>query len=198
LARQFVAHGIDPLVLLVGADGRAGHRPHPLPTQARLQDWVLVSVSVRRAGLYVSLTRQCAFRPLTASERVDYQRVSQLAAELFGLSAPHTPLSRLFDHAVERLAAWGIDDGFPRHHLGGVSGYAPREIFLRPQEHRPLAAGQVVAYNPAIGPWKSEDTALVTASGARLLTVGQRWPQLEFSGADGPSISRPDILVCVP
>lgn len=79
------------------------------------------------------------------------------------------------------------------YHQGGLTGYAGREVFAMPTEGYRLQADQALAWNPSITRVKSEDTVLITAVGAEILTVGD-WPTSEISS--GPNeLVRPSILV---
>ncbi len=57
-----------------------------------------------------------------------------------------------------------------------------------------LTAGNLVAYNPSFEWWKSEDTAVITPDGIRLLTLSPHWPILTFE-IGGTIVQRPAILM---
>ena len=71
----------------------------------------------------------------------------------------------------------------------GLTGYKGREVFAVPGEPTPIPGSAAVAWNPSItGGAKSEDTALVSANGAEVVT---RTPGLTELSVDG--FARPGI-----
>lgn len=191
LAQQLLAIGIEPMVLLVAADDRTMLRPHPLPTHLPIWRLAMIAVCVRRGGLYVSLTRYITFCPLSDTEAATYQDVSELFTLLQRESRPGVRLRELWKRLTEAYTARDMPHGWERHHQGGISGYAPREVLLAPDASHTACLNSVVAYNPSHGLWKSEDTGIITATGVKLITQSQTWPTVRT--ADG--FDRPGVLV---
>lgn len=194
LSEGLLGSGIEPMVLLVGGDARAEQRPHPLPTPLPIQRMALVAVSVRRRGLFVSVTRYVSFERLTPQERHCFRNVSAIAASLLAASIPGASFAELWTHVIQEYERLGMTNGWQRHHQGGLTGYMPRELLLLPGATYTLAPGNAIAYNPSFGPWKSEDTAIVTADGPEIITLSNRWPTIPFEFM-GKTVKRPDILV---
>ena len=194
ISAELIRTSLEPVVVLVGADARAETRPHPLPTTAILNKFATISVSARGNGLVVSSTRQIAFGEVSSSVLMDFQRVSRIAAMLFAMSRPTTTFANLWNRLVEEYSLLKHDEEWMRHHQGGLAGYLPRESLLLPGSPVTLTPGNVVAFNPTIGPWKSEDTAIVTDSGVELVTQSEHYPGF-YVEVDGISIWRPSVLL---
>ena len=112
---------------------------------------------------------------------------------MIAASVPGASLRDVLLAASDRYDAEGFPGEWELHHQGGLTGYAGREIFATPAETYRLQSDQALAWNPSITRVKSEDTVLITADGAQILTAGD-WPTNEI--ATGPSeLSRPSILV---
>ncbi|MFM7678283.1 MAG: hypothetical protein ACKO83_05485, partial [Roseiflexaceae bacterium] len=78
-------------------------------------------------------------------------------------------------------------------HQGGVTAYENREIQARPDSTHVIAVGQAFAWNQSIKGTKSEDTMLITATGAQALSHTGDWPTIQVEIA-GKSYLRPAIL----
>ncbi|WP_152042086.1 M24 family metallopeptidase [Salinigranum salinum] len=192
------ARGIESPVALVGGADRAGKYRHYTPTEARLGDYALVSVTAQRGGLYASLTRTVAFDPPgwlperhTAAARIETSALAatQVAATRAGRAG------NVFADVQEAYASVGWDGEWRNHHQGGAAGYAGREWIATPDSgprvHEPMA----YAWNPTVQGAKSEDTSLVTADGFETLTTTGEWPTVEVEDVWGTvSQERHDVL----
>src|SRR5204863_89406 len=78
---------------------------------------------------------------------------------------------------VEQYAREGYPGEQERHHQGGLTGYAGREIFATARADHALSENQALAWNPSITGTKSEDTVLVRDGFAEILTRTGAWPE---------------------
>jgi Xaa-Pro aminopeptidase len=199
LRGRLAEHGVDTPVVLVGGDRRAQAYRHPVPTDERVGDYAIVSVTARRAGLYASCTRTVAFEPPAwlqnhheAAARVE---VSALAAtQRVGIDGGTA--GDVFDAIQEAYAAVGHDGEWKHHHQGGAAGYAGREWIAEPGHDADVRLPMAYAWNPTVSGAKSEDTIHVTTSGFETLTTSDDWPTRAASAVDdSTTVARPAILV---
>ncbi len=191
LASELMADQMDPIVLMVGGEDRAGRHRHPLPTDRAVGRRAMLVCCARRSGLVASVTRIVSFDPLTGEQDDSYRRL--LAVEQAFLDATQAG-ARLGDAFATGAAAYelhGFDaDEWHRHHQGGLSGFQPREFPANHGTDLTLTDGMVVAWNPSAAGLKVEDTGVVAASGPELLVHDPAWPSLEVGGR-----SRPRVLI---
>jgi Xaa-Pro aminopeptidase len=190
LAGPLVARGFTTPVVLVGGERRAPVHRHPLPTRERLGRFALLAVTAERDGLYVSLTRLVSFgRSPQELERV-VRAAAEVDAAVLAASRPGATLGELFDVLARSYAEQGFPEEWRHHHQGGLTGYRGREVFAVPDDPTPLPEACAVAWNPSVtGGGKSEDTALVTAAGAEVITRTADLPELETAaGLPRPAI----------
>ncbi len=193
MAASLLTSELDPVVLMVAADGRDRRHRHPLPTGRRGESSFLLVCCGRRHGLVASVTRQVLFRGTgpDPGERADRQH-ALLRVERAFLDAS-TPGTRLGDVVAEGTAAYAgqgfASDEWTRHHQGGLSGWLPREFPAHVGSDLNLTTGMVVAWNPSGDGVKVEDTCLVTSDGVRPLGRDPEWPTVEVGGR-----LRPDLL----
>ncbi len=179
LRARLAERGIAAPVVLVGGGERAQQFRHYTPTSAALGDYALLSVTARREGLHASCTRTISFDAPSwlagrtrAAMRVEATAIAatRAAGQEGGTAGDvFTAIQRAYD-AVGWAGEWR------NHHQGGPAGYAGREWLATPGSERRVAVPQGYAWNPTIQGAKSEDTYLVSADGADLLTTTGDWP----------------------
>jgi Xaa-Pro aminopeptidase len=191
LGSACLGRGLSTPVLLAGGEGRQERHRHPIPTAAPLGAHALLAVTAEREGLHVSITRLVSFGepPDELVSRV--RAAAEVDAAMLRASRPGTPVNEILRVAADTYERLGFPDEWRRHHQGGITGYAGREIFATPGDETPLPQSGAVAWNPSVtGGGKSEDTALVTESGVEIVTRTPELPELPFDG-----ITRPGILI---
>ena len=181
------------LVNLVGADGRIDRYRHPLPTTHRVERVLLVALTGRRHGLHASLTRIVAFGPPDGERAARHRAVARVDARLLLESRPGAALADVLAAGIQQYEVEGFAGEWRLHHQGGLTGYAGREVFATPSAGHRMEAAQAVAWNPSITGTKSEDTALVTDNGPRLLTRSASWPRVTVELPQGV-VDRPVVL----
>lgn len=194
VAAECVHRDIVPLVVLVGADDRIARYRHPLPTSTRVRRTLLVALTGRRHGLHASLTRMVHFGRLDVDLAARHEAVLRADARVNLESRPGRMLSDIFGDLAEQYGADGFANEWQRHHQGGPTGYAGREVFATEGTRQRLGAWQAVAWNPSITRVKSEDTVLVTPDGPEVLTETGRWPQRLVQLPVG-TLQRPALLL---
>lgn len=183
IARRLIRRGFHPPVLLVAGEERQRIHRHPLPTRAALGRHALLAFTAERDGLHVSMTRIASFGPPPAELSALVAAVAEVDVAMLAASRPGTSTGAILDVAAGAYAAQGFPEEWRRHHQGGITGYAGREVFAIPGEATKLAERCAVAWNPSItGGAKSEDTALVTADGVEVITRTPDLPELDIAG----------------
>lgn len=198
LRGRLAASGVDTPVTLVGGADRARRYRHYTPTRAKLGDYVLVSVTARRGGLYASCTRTVAFDPPTwladrhdAASRVEATALA--ATRQVGREGGTS--GDVFDAIQDAYGAVGHAEEWRAHHQGGAAGFDGREWIATPTGEEPVRLPMGYAWNPTVQGAKSEDTALVTEAGVEVLTRTGEWPErtVDAVGSD-TTLRRPTIL----
>lgn len=192
LSAELLAAELEPVVLMVAADGRDRRHRHPLPTTRRGEESFLLVCCARRHGLIASVTRAVLF----SAARHDQVERSERYAALLRVERAYLdasrPGARLGDIVSAGIAAYAENgfaaDEWTRHHQGGLSGWLPREFPAHPGSDDILAEGQVVAWNPSGDGGKVEDTSLVAATGVRPLGTDPDWPSVEVGGRRRPGL----------
>lgn len=179
--------GIDPVVLLVAGAGRLPVHRHPLPTGAPLGDLAMLVACGRRGGLVVSLTRFVGTPTPELADRFDRLRHVDAAVNL--ATRPGRRTGEVFRDLQAAYLAYGFDDlEWTRHHQGGPTGYASRELLATADTPDLVVDRQLFAWNPSAVGVKCEDTVLTGPDGVRVLTVDPQWPVQEVGGLARPLV----------
>jgi len=194
LAGEAESRGVQATVNLIAVDERVSNYRHPLPTDKKLEHYVMIVLCGRRWGLVCSLTRLVHFGQLPDELSHKKDAVAHVDAAMIAATRPGRTLGQIFEDAQNAYAEVGYADEWQWHHQGGPAGYEPREYIAIPGSTDKVTVGQVYAWNPSITGCKSEDSVLVGADGFEVLTAIPSWPTIKVELAD-QTIERPDILV---
>lgn len=164
------------IVVLVGSDERLRRYRHPVATDTRWRNVVMVVVCAERDGLVVALSRIVCAGPVPE----DLASRTRVAASVFGRlleeSRPGVTAARLFAGAAEAYEAAGYPGEEHRHHQGGAIGYRSREWVAHPRSPERVQPRQAFAWNPSVPGAKVEDTALVLGDDLEIITTTPNWP----------------------
>lgn len=189
LAGRAEARGFSAPVVLVGGEARQGVHRHPLPTAAALGRHALLAVTLEREGLHVSVTRIVSFGEPPRELEKAVRASAEVDATVLAASRPGRTLGELFAVVARAYEEQGWPDEWRRHHQGGLTGYAGREVFAVPGEATRLPGSCAVAWNPSVtGGGKSEDTAVVDEAGIEVVTRTPDLGELETGTVPRPAI----------
>jgi Xaa-Pro aminopeptidase len=194
LAGEAERLGVQVIVNLIAVDERIFNFRHPLPTDKKLNHYIMIVMCGRRWGLVCSLTRLIYFGELPVELRHKEQAVAKVDATLIAATRPGSTLGQIFSIAQEAYADAGYADEWQLHHQGGPAGYEPREYIATPGSNDTVVTGQVYAWNPSITGYKSEDSVLINAGGFEILSTIPAWPTIKVEMV-GQIIERPGILI---
>jgi antitoxin VapB len=192
LSAELLAAELEPVVLMVAADGRDRRHRHPLPTAVRGESSFLLVCCARRHGLIASVTRAVLFSgaghdKVERAER--YMALLRVEQTYLDASRPGARLGDIVSAGMAAYAVQGFDaNEWTRHHQGGLSGWMPREFPAHAGSDDVLTEGHVVAWNPSGDGVKVEDTTLVTAEGVRPLVTDPEWPVVKVGGRRRPGL----------
>lgn len=193
LAKHTIGGGGQVGVILVASDQRISQFRHPLPTEKRVQRYVMLVLSASVGGLHAAVTRLVYFGTLPPDLDAKARAVAEIDARLILTTQAGRTLGDQFSCAEEAYSEAGYPTAIQEHHQGGRIGYLSREVLARPGDPTQIEVDQAFAWNPSLAGVKSEDTILLTSSGPEVLTSWPEWPSTPFSFA-GRSVSRPAIL----
>jgi antitoxin VapB len=162
--------GLVATVLLAATHERIGMHRHALPHGATIERRVMLVASAQRGGLYANLTRIEHFEEpdpeIALRQAASDEILSRMREEA---TRPGRTLADAFADCRRYYAEAGFLDEWRLHHQGGLTGYASREVIATPYTDVPIEVGQAFSWNPSVTGAKSEETFVLTESGAEVV-----------------------------
>jgi Xaa-Pro dipeptidase len=193
LCKELWKDRIDPVTLMSAADDRISQFRHPIPTEKKIENYLMVSVNARKWGLIVSLTRFVHFGKLPEELRRKYEATVFIDCTMMAHTRPGIPAREVLQKGIEAYKEKGYPEEWKFHHQGGPIGYTGRDYRVNFKTPDVIQENQAFTWNPSITGTKSEDTILATSKGLEMITHPILYPTLSLSVA-GISFLRPDVL----
>ena len=193
LCRELWKDRIDPMGMMSAADERISRFRHPIPTEKKVEKFLMVSVNARKGGLIVCLTRFVHFGQVPQELREKYEANVFIDCAFMAASRPGVPAREVLRKGIEAYGAKGYPEEWKLHHQGGSIGYSPRDYRVNFETPDIIQENQAFTWNPSITGTKSEDTILVASRGVELITKPVLYPTLAWE-AEGSTFVRPNIL----
>jgi Xaa-Pro aminopeptidase len=184
---------IDPITLMSAADDRIFNFRHPIPTERRVEKYLMVSVNARKWGLIVSLTRFIHFGKLPQGLREKYEANVFIDCTFMAHTRPGVPVKEVLQKGVDAYKEKGYPEEWRLHHQGGSIGYTGRDYRANFKTPDLIQENQAFTWNPSITGTKSEDTILATSKGPEMITRPILYPTLSLK-VGNISFTRPAIL----
>jgi Xaa-Pro dipeptidase len=189
-----VAHGIRPIVLLVGADDRIARYRHPVATSRVWRGRLLVACCAERDGLVVALSRMVSATPVNGDLGARTRATAGVFAALLDATRTNATGTQLFQAAAAAYDRAGFPGEERLHHQGGAIGYRAREWVAHPASQDVVRPPQAFAWNPSITGTKVEDTCLVHGDDRiEVITTSPEWPAVVHE-IRGTSVRVPAVL----
>jgi Xaa-Pro aminopeptidase len=185
---------IDPITLMAAADDRVFKFRHPIPTERKIEKYLMVSVNARKWGLIVSLTRFVHFGRLPRELKKKYEANVSIDCTFMAHTRPGVPVKEVLQKGIDAYRERGYPEEWELHHQGGSIGYTGRDYRVSFKTPDLVQVNQAFTWNPSIAGTKSEDTILATPEGPEMITKPMLYPTLSVTVA-GISFKRPAILV---
>jgi Xaa-Pro aminopeptidase len=193
LCKELWKDRIDPVTLMSAADDRISNFRHPIPTEKRIERFLMVSVNARKWGLIVSLTRFVHFGKMPEELRKKYEANVFIDCTLMAHTHSGIPAREVLQKGIDAYREKGYPEEWKLHHQGGSIGYTGRDYRVHFKSPDIIQENQPFTWNPSITGTKSEDTILATSKGPEMITYPILYPALSLN-AGGISFSRPAIL----
>ena len=194
LGHRLLKRSVSPVQLYVAADDRAAQFRHPVFKDNPIRKRCLVSVFGRRHGLCAGATRIVSFDKPPAALVEQFNLAAMLDATYIYFSNPNELLAEVFRRALRIYEKFGSPHEWILCDQGGVVGYSPHEVLVRPESPFRLRENMALSWNPTIGAARSQDTVIIDDQGFEVVTSVLRWPTTTVC-IKGQSIDRPAILV---
>lgn len=185
IKKKCVEQQINPDCVLVGSDERLIRYRHPMPTEKKIEQSLMVVLGGEKYGLNISMTRMVQFGTIPAETAWKYRKVQEIFAAMQFLLKDGLGSSDYFKQVIALYEKNGYGEKWKLHHQGGVTGYGCREEIMSPKSRSVIKFGQAFALNPTITGVKCEETTLFKPSGIEIFTRTNRWPIRQVETPEG-------------
>jgi Xaa-Pro aminopeptidase len=193
LCKELWKDRIDPITLMSAADDRVSKFRHSIPTERKIEKYLMVSVNARKWGLIVSLTRFVYFGRLPKELKEKYKATVFIDCTFMAHTRPGIPVRDVLKKGIDAYQEKGYPDEWKLHHQGGSIGYTGRDYRASFKTPDLVQENQAFTWNPSITGTKSEDTILATSKGPEMITYPILYPTLKLKVGNIP-FTRPLIL----
>jgi Xaa-Pro aminopeptidase len=193
LCKEIWKDRIDPITLMAAADDRVSKFRHPIPTERKIEKYLMVSVNARKWGLIVSLTRFVHFGRLPRELKKKYEASVFIDCTMMAHTRPGVPAKEVFQKAINAYHEKEYPEEWKLHHQGGSIGYTGRDYRTHLKTPDVIQENQAFTWNPSITGTKSEDTILATSRGPEMITYPILYPTVSIT-VEGTRFTRPVIL----
>lgn len=194
IAAELWKDRIDPTAFMVAADERAFSYRHPIPTEKKIEKYVMICVNARYKGLITTVTRLVHFGAPPAALLRQMEDNVEIECRMIAATTPGSPAAEAFQTAVRAYRDLGYGDEWKKHHQGGAMGYYPRDSRVTAETKDCVEENQAYCWNPSISGTKSEDGFIATSTGPIFITRPLRYPRVE-KVIDGITFAKAGVLV---
>jgi antitoxin VapB len=191
---RYLENNFEGMFMFVGADERIEKYRHPVPSDKKIQDAVLLAPTGVKHGLATLSTRMVYFKQPPPEIRERFESVAAMQATMIRETRPGVRHNDLLQTIFRMYREFGHEGEMYNHFHGGPTNY--RGSFPAPMQD-PAATVQVnssFAYYLTLTGVKSEDLLLVKDHGTSIASLDPDWPTLSIRSGE-ETISIPDILV---
>ncbi len=172
------AKNIRSVVTLVAADERLKKFRHPIPTEKRWEELLMIVVCAKRKGLIASLSRIVCAGNIPDELKNRTESCARVNAKLWAATKLNQTGAELFKVAANAYAAENFAGEENLHHQGGAAGYKTRDWTAHPRSAESVKINQAFAWNPSITGTKCEETIIVRENEIELLTATPNFPKI--------------------
>jgi Xaa-Pro aminopeptidase len=193
LGARMWENGLEPVLFLVASDDRIYKYRHPIPTEKKLEKYLMVSCNARYKGLVTKITRMLHFGKIPAELQEQYNKTAAIENAMAAVTKPGVDDIVPFNLAKKMYADFGYPDMWKVHHQGGPQSYTNGFYLITDDTHNIIQLNQCYGYNPSITGTKTEDGFIVTEEGPLFITFPVSYPVIQ-ENIDGVDYLRPGIL----
>jgi hypothetical protein len=194
LSHRLMHRGVQPLHIGVAADGRSRLYRRQGYTGSTIDQYAVVTATVRKYGLHVTASRSVCFGEVPEELKLEQNAVCRVSASYLASTWPDAVPREVLLAGRRIYMLSQFEHEWVLSPQGHVTGRLPVEMMFTAQTADLLEAGWPVTWIATAGAACSCDTYLVTDKGPKPITPTEIWP-LKRIRIQGAECIRPDILV---
>lgn len=193
VSHRLLHRGAFPVSITVLGDGRSHLYRQAGFTALTVDQYCVVSATVRKFGLCATAARTVCFGKPDPMLQKEHDVATRVSATYLASSWPDAIASEILNLGARVYEMGGMEHEWRTGPQGYVTGRHPVELAFRPARQDLLQEGWGLVWQATAGAAQSIDTFLVTDAGPQLATPADAWP-LKKIRIQGNEFHRPDIL----
>ena len=192
LKKESAENDIDLPVCLIGSDEKIPMYRHPLPTEKKIKNIILLAPAFRKWGIFAPVSRMIYFgKMLEEKIKTKYDAVCTIEASVFSMCKPGTKFSDILIKQKSLYAQLGFPQEWKNHFQGGITGYFPNDPSKCLDKDAKILKNQTFNWYITITGVKVEE---VFSSTGGLLSSRGLWPVKNYE-VEGESFYLPQIMI---
>lgn len=193
MTRLLWKDGIGQVGYQAAADDRAYRFRHAIPTEQKIENYVMLNVMSRKWGLNITITRTMHFGEAPEKLKKQYRDNVHIECGMIAATRPGAVTGDIFRKTCDLYEDLGYPGEWKLHHQGGAMGYDIRDTIVTQTSTEKVQENQCFCWNPSISGTKSEDGFIAHKQGFSFITKPIVFPTLKIQ-AEGVDFIRPAIL----
>ncbi len=193
LTKRLWRNNIDQVGFQAASDERAYMYRHAIPTERKIEKYLMLNVMSRKWGLITTITRIVHFGKIPEELMKQYKDNVFIECAMINATKPGKVTGDIFKEARDLYEKLGYSGEWELHHQGGAMGYEVRDFICNENSTDIVQKNQCFCWNPSISGTKSEDAIIAKDDGFIFITKPVIFPKLSLEIEDSNFI-RPNIL----
>jgi hypothetical protein len=195
LSIEYAKSDFFSAVILIGSDERIEKFRHPVPTNKKIQNIVMLAPAPRKCGLFIPITRMIYFGDKLPCElEKKYNTLLNFEANVFANCIEGASFAEIFETQQELYKNSEYSEEWREHFMGGLTGYFPNDPTQYSNPIAKVKQSQIFNWYLTITGAKVEEVLLTTKEGNELLSVNGAWPTKKIE-IYGKEYELPNILI---
>jgi len=192
-ASRYFEAGYELDVILIGADDRIQRYRHPLPSNHKLEQTLLIHPAANKWGLHANITRMLGFGTPPAINRDAHRAASLIHGTVLKNLSPGISFASILALEKKLYAELVNADEWTCHYQGGITGYLLVNPTLCWDEHATISHRQAFDYFLTVTGGKVEELSVVDNGPGEIVSCGS-WPT-EIIHTSSGTISTPQFVI---
>jgi len=195
LAAEYANNHMQGVVYIIGSDERISKYRHCLPTDKRIDKFVMIATACQKWGITLPITRMIYWGDTLPEDiRRKYEALCIIEAHTFAYCFPGNKFCEILDIQKRLFEETGFTNEWEKHYQGGITGYVVNNPTKCTCQDAVITDKQTFNWYITITGTKVEETILTSLEGKEILSSTGLWPVKKYQ-ANGQTFFLPQILL---
>lgn len=193
LLGEYGRSGIECEVLMIGSDERIAKYRHPLPTDKKVEKFIMVHPGVKKWGLHANVTRMVSLGKVNPEIQKRYNAACRITGEVILNCTQGTKFSSILARQKQLFEYFGYKDEWEKHYHGGITGYILADPTVGMRQDLSVSINQAYDWFITITGVKVEELSINANNNIEVTSVNGAWPSKEYE-INGQILELPQIM----